>query len=126
MRTIDLFLNFPVADMNRNVLWHHPEGVDPADIARMNDFWGDDSWRKIAYTTERDLFGHPEKEDNKVVADGFRQRLRKVAGFKHVPEPLPMRNRNGATVYYLFFASHKQTAEHIVKAIFTKYSQRGA
>jgi three-Cys-motif partner protein len=125
-RAIDMFLNFPVADINRNVLWRHPEGVDAADLKRMNEFWGDDSWRQIAYTTKRDLFGHLEKEENEVVAEGFRQRLLKVAGFKHVPEPLPMRNTKGATVYYLFFASHKPTAENIVIDVFNKYRQRGA
>lgn len=126
MRTIDMFLNFPVADINRNVLWRHPEGVDAADLKRMNEFWGDDSWRQIAYTTTRDLFGHLDKEENEVVAEGFRQRLLRVAGFKHVPEPLPMRNTKGATVYYLFFASHKPTAENIVIDIFNRYRQRGA
>jgi three-Cys-motif partner protein len=125
MGSIDMFLNFPVADINRNVLWRHPEGVDPADLRRMNEFWGDDSWRQIAYTTKRDLFGHLEKEENEVVAEGFRQRLLKVAGFKHAPEPLPMRNTKGATVYYLFFASHKPAAENIITDIFNKYRQRG-
>ena len=125
MRSIDMFLNFPVADINRNVLWRHPEGVDPADLRRMNEFWGDDSWRQIAYTTKRDLFGHLEKEENEVVAEGFRQRLLKIAGFRHAPEPLPMRNTKGATVYYLFFASHKPAAEHIITDIFNKYRQRG-
>jgi three-Cys-motif partner protein len=125
MRSIDIFLNFPVADINRNVLWRHPEGVDPADLRRMNEFWGDDSWRQIAYTTKRDLFGHLEKEENEVVAEGFRQRLLKIAGFRHAPEPLPMRNTKGATVYYLFFASHKPAAENIITDIFNKYRQRG-
>ena len=126
MRSIDMFLNFPVADINRNVLWRHPEGVDAADLKRMTEFWGDDSWRQIAYTTKRDLFGHLDKEENEVVAEGFRQRLLRVAGFKHVPDPLPMRNTKGATVYYLFFASQKPTAENIVIDIFNKYRQRGA
>jgi len=44
--------------------------------------------------------------------------LRKIAGFKKVPEPLAMRNSRGSTVYYLFFASQKGTAEDIVKYIF--------
>jgi three-Cys-motif partner protein len=126
MRTIDMFLNFPVADMNRNVLWRHPEGVDDADIERMNGFWGDESWKSVAYTTERDLFKHLEKEENRVVAEGFRQRLLSVAGFKHVPEPLPMRNTKGAIVYYLFLASQKPAAEGIITDIFNKYRQRGA
>ena len=125
MRTIDMFLNFPVADMNRNVLWRHPEGVDAADLKRMNEFWGDESWREIAYTTKLNLFSYPEKEENAVVAEGFRQRLLKVARFKHVVKPLPMRNTKGAIVYYLFFASQKLAAEDIIVDIFRKYGQRG-
>jgi three-Cys-motif partner protein len=125
MKSIDMFLNFPVADMNRNVLWRNPEGVDTADIDRMNAFWGDDSWREIAYTTERSLFGFQEKVDNETVAEGFRERLLNVAGFKHVTEPLPMRNSKGVIVYYLFFASQKPVAMDIVEDVFNKYRERG-
>ncbi len=31
MKSVEVFLNFPVADMNRNVFWRHPGGVDEAD-----------------------------------------------------------------------------------------------
>jgi three-Cys-motif partner protein len=91
----------------------------------MNAFWGDDSWRRIAYTTERNLFGFAEKVDNETVAEGFRERLQNAAGFKHVPRPLPMRNSRGAVVYYLFFASQKPVAAGIVRDIFNKYRTRG-
>jgi len=36
-----------------------------------------------------------------------------------------MRNTKGATVYYLFFASHKPAAENTITDIFNKYRQRG-
>lgn len=36
-----------------------------------------------------------------------------------------MRNRKGAIVYYLFFASQKPAAENIVKDIFQKYRNKG-
>ena len=126
MKSIEIFLNFPVADMNRNVLWRNPDKVDPQQMARMTAFWGDDSWRQAAYTTESNLFGWEEKMDNYAVAEAFRMRLKKVAGFKYVPEPIPMRNNKGAIVYYLFFASQKPVAENIVKDIFNKYRTRGA
>jgi three-Cys-motif partner protein len=126
MRTLELFLNFPVADMNRNVLWRNPEGADPADLERMNAFWGDECWKQVAYSQQAGLFGPVlEKEDNEAVAGGFRKRLLDVAGFKHVPEPMPMRNSKGAIVYYLFFAAHKPVAADIVTDIFNKYRQRG-
>lgn len=121
MKSIDMFLNFPVADMNRNVLWRNPQGVDPADIERMNAFWGDDSWRNIAYSTTKNLFGYPEKEDNETVAEGFRMRLKEVGGFSYVPDPLPMRNSRNAIVYYLFFASQKPVAAEIIMDIFRTY-----
>jgi three-Cys-motif partner protein len=124
MKTIDLFLNFPVADMNRNVLWHDPEKVSSAQAARMTAFWGDESWRDNAYQTTGNSFEFPEKQSNDVVAEAFRQRLRRVAGFERVPDPLPMRNSNGAVVYYLFFASQVDTAERIVFDIFGKYRSK--
>jgi len=125
-RSIEVFLNFPVADMNRNVLWRNPEGVSEDDIARMNAYWGDNSWRDIAYTRRPGLFGEDEvKATNKQVAEAFRRRLTDIAGFAYVPEPIPMKNSRGAIVYYLFFASHKPVAEHIVKQIFDKYRHRG-
>ena len=126
LKTTEMFLNFPVMDMNRNVFWHNPELVDPRDVVRMTEFWGDESWRDVAYTTEWTLFGDEKKKtDNQTVADGFRKRVKDVAGFKYVPPPIPMRNDQGAIVYYLFFASHKAVAEKIITHIFDKFRDRG-
>jgi len=47
-----------------------------------------------------------------------------VAGFKFVPEPLPMINSTGAVVYYLFFASPNENGGRIVGEIFNKYRDR--
>jgi three-Cys-motif partner protein len=125
-RTIDLVLNFPVADMNRNAPWRDPTNVSALAKARMTAFWGDESWTQVAYTTKRGLFEEfPEKEDNETVANAFRKRLKDVAGFAHVTKPLPMRNSKGATVYYLFEASQKEVAVRIITDIFRKYGQRG-
>ncbi len=128
LQTIEIFLNFPVMDMNRNVLWRDPDGVTPEQRARMTAFWGDESWRGIAYqpAAQATLFGAPEaeKQPNDVVADAFRTRLREIAGYEYVPAPLPMRNRSRAVVYYLFFACHKPVAGKIVEQIFKKYRDR--
>jgi len=126
MRSIEIFLNFPVMDINMNVLKHDVNKVSPEQIERMNAFWGDDSWRKIGYVKSKQqvLFGEEsdEKTSNSELEQGFRKRLIEEAGFEYVPEPMPMRNSNNAIVYYLYFASQKPTAAHIVKAIFKKYS----
>lgn len=123
--TIDMFLNFPVMGMNRNVLWKNPDKVAPARSARFDEFWGDHSWEQAAYSTTGNLFGFPEKESNESIAVAFQKRLIDVAGFKHVPTPLPMRNSIGATIYYLFFASQVGVAGDIVTDIFEKYATVG-
>ncbi len=125
MKSIEIFLNFPIMDMNRNALWKDPDKVGELGITRMNSFWGDDSWRNVAYSTERNFFGIPEKEDNQAIVAGFQKRLKEIAGFEHVPNPIPMRNRTGTEVYYLFFASQKPVANKIIKAVFDKYRTRG-
>jgi len=75
--------------------------------------------------SDPDLFGNIdlEKFSNRKFATAFKERLKKIAGFQRVPEPLSMCNRNGSTVYYLFFASQKGTAEDIVKYIFDKFGR---
>ncbi|MCE5229177.1 three-Cys-motif partner protein TcmP [bacterium] len=124
-KVIEIFLNFPIQDMNRNVLRRDTGAVDDEQRARMNKFWGDESWKEAAYRKEIDMFKFEmaEKESNDAVAQAFRKRLNKIAGFKFVPNPLPMRNSKNAVVYYLFFASNNATGETIAKAIFKKYQK---
>jgi len=125
-KAIEIFLNFPVMDMNMNILWNKPNKVDKKQIDRMNAFWGDESWRDAAYEKQQGLFESiEEKTTNKAVAEAFRKRLNEVAGFKYVPEPIPMRNTNGAIIYYLFFASENKNGDKIVKEIFDKYKNKG-
>ena len=125
MKSIEFFLNFPIADMNRNVLLHQQNKVQPSQIERMNLFWGDDSWHQAAYkpSLQPTFFGDrpDEKTSNEAVVEAFRERLKKVARFSYVPKPVAMKNSTNAVVYYLFFASHKPVAAKIVTHIFKKY-----
>lgn len=126
MKTVEIFLNFPVMDMNMNVLRHDKSNVDEAQIARMDAFWGDESWRNAAYTKTPGLFHDiEEKTNNEAIARAFKKRLKEVAGFAFVPDPIPMRNTTGATVYYLFFASPNRIGAKIVNDIFHKYKNMG-
>lgn len=123
MRSVELFVNFPIQDMNRNVLRHDTSKVEAAQVARMTRFWGDNSWREAAYSSTGNLFGFEEKQTNDDMVRAYRRRLKEVAGFSYVPEPLPMRNSQNAVVYYLFFASPNDTGRRIVQDIFRKWSQ---
>ena len=125
-KVIEIFLNFPVMDMNMNVLWHKSDRVSVSQRERMTKYWGDNSWEDAAYPMTKGLFENmQEKASNLEVAEAFRQRLKNVAGFKYVPKPMPMRNTRGAVVYYLFFAAQKETASNILEDILSKYVHRG-
>lgn len=128
MNSIEIFLNFPVMDINMNVLKHDRDKVAPEQTERMNAFWGDESWKESLYTKSRQtcMFGEDpdEKVTNENLEAAFRNRLKEVACFKYVPKPMPMRNSNNAIVYYLYFASQNETGKKIVEAIFKKYSDR--
>ncbi|MDH4029109.1 MAG: three-Cys-motif partner protein TcmP, partial [Nitrospirota bacterium] len=77
MKSIEIFLNFPVMDMNMNILKKDPGKADPQQASRMTAFWGDETWRQAAYNTTGNLFGMEEKESNEAVVDAFRHRLKK-------------------------------------------------
>jgi len=122
MRSLEIFLNFMIMDANMNVLWRNPDKVKPEQAKRMTEFWGDESWRAAAYTNEPGLFGDiQEKKSNEAVLDAYCKRLRDVAGFEYVPTPIPMKNEQGPTIYYLVFASHNKTGNRIAESIFKKY-----
>jgi three-Cys-motif partner protein len=126
MRSVEIFYNFMIMDANMNILWRNPDKVPEDQLIRMDKVWGDRSWREAAYRTEPGLFGEMEaKANNEAIAEAFRMRFKKMAGFKYVPKPVPMLNEKGSVVYYLFFASPNQTGAHIVQYIFEKYRKRG-
>ena len=126
MKSIEIFLNFPIMDMNMNVLKRDMNKVDSKQASRMDAFWGNQTWHEAAYKTTPGLFCDiEEKETNEALVQAFQKRLREVAGFKFVPNPIPMRNSKGATVYYLLFASQNKTGGKIVSEIFSKYKNRG-
>lgn len=119
---MDMFLNFPVMDMNRNAIWKNPEKAPAKGKERLNKFWGDNSWENAAYSMERDLLGPLKvKQDNEVIVAAFIERLKNIAEFKFVADPLPMKNSSNAVVYYLIFAAQVPVAAKIVKDIFDKY-----
>jgi three-Cys-motif partner protein len=123
MKSVEIFLNFPIMDMNRNVF---RRGASAPKENQMTRFWGDDSWRSVAFREQPLLFGtEMQKAENHEIVTAFSNRLREVAGFEFVPEPLAMRNSAHATVYYLFFAGNNKTGARIVDWIFNDYRDKG-
>ncbi|MBW1741630.1 MAG: three-Cys-motif partner protein TcmP [Deltaproteobacteria bacterium] len=125
LRTTEIFLNFPLMDMNRNVLHKDLLSADQEQIERMNKFCGTEEWQNILYREQKDLFGQTYQMKiggNIELGKWFRKkRLQENAGFKFVPEPVLMRNSKGGPLFFLFFASHNENGKKIVNDIFNKY-----
>jgi three-Cys-motif partner protein len=115
-----------IMDINRNALRKDPDKSIASKVAQMTRLWGDDSWKDAGYDKVRTLFDDalPVKVTNERFAEAFRERLKKKAGFKFVPEPMPMKTKNNSVIYYLYFASQKPVAAEIVDYIFKKYGGR--
>lgn len=123
LKTIDIFINFPIMDINRNVLFEDFTKAAPEDIERMNDFWGDETWKELFYREQTTLFGdtqHVKIDNYRTLAKEFCKRLQQI-GFNDVPEPILMRNINNGPLYYLYFAPQKAVAKDIVNDIFNKH-----
>lgn len=127
MGSIEIFYNFMIMDANRNVLRRNPDRVSETQVKRMDQVWGDRTWRDKAHIKRPTLWGDAvdEKAGNDIMAEEFRKRLKEVAGFKYVPKPVPMRNEKGAIIYYLYFASPNNTGASIVEYIFNTYRTKG-
>ena len=127
MGIVDLILHFPIMDINRNAIWKNPHEVPYAGIERMNSFWGDETWKDIAYIDDpqQNLFGDSKKmkQENITIANAFKDRLKAHGKFQYVPNPIPMKNSRNAVVYYLFFASQDKTANKIANYLFNKYGE---
>jgi len=131
LKTIEIFLNFPLMDMNRNVLHKDLMTADPDQIERMNRFCGSEEWQDILYVEAKqmDLFRDAGESyrikvinSNIKLGDWFKkERLEKTAGFKFVPEPILMRNSKGGPLFFLFFGSHNEKGGKIVSDILNKY-----
>ena len=123
MKSVEIFLNFPIMDINMNAIKRNPEKVTSEQAMRMTRYWGDESWKDVAYSSNGMLFEDMKgKTDNETLAEAFRKRLINDAGFKIVPKPIALKNTTGATLYYLYFASQANVAGKIVGDIFKSHN----
>lgn len=125
-RSIEIFMNFMIMDINRNALREDPDKAVASKVAQMTRLWGDETWLDAGYDQVQTLFDYsvPVKVSNERFAEAFRERLEKRAGFKYVPKPMPMKTRTNSVIYYLYFASQKEAGMDIVSDIFNKYRLR--
>jgi three-Cys-motif partner protein len=122
-RSVEVFMNFMIMDINRNAMRKNPDKSIASKVAQMTRLWGDESWKDEGYDQVPTLWDEtvPVKVSNERFAEAFRQRLIKKAGFKFVPKPMPMKTKTNSVIYYLYFASQKEAGMDIVTYIFNKY-----
>jgi three-Cys-motif partner protein len=125
MKSVEIFFNFMLLGANRNVLWNvDPKTISPTRSDLMTRVWGTKRWPDELYERKLDLFGEVSmKVNNAQVIHAYRKRLR-AAGFKHVPEPIAMKNRMNAPLYYLFFCSQNAVAANIASDVMAPYRDR--
>ncbi len=125
-RAVEVFINFPVMQMNRNCKHEDISRILPGELDAMDRFWGDRSWHSAMFrpSAQANLFGHEEldKTENRDLVNAYCKRLKEIAGFGFVADPLAMRNSRQAIVYYLIFAGPNKTGWRIVQDIYRKYA----
>jgi three-Cys-motif partner protein len=81
MRSVEIFLNFPMLDINRNALLNDTSKADPAQVARLTRFWGDESWRDVVYESYGSEFFQLEikrRTSRSALVDAFQKRLKEI------------------------------------------------
>jgi three-Cys-motif partner protein len=123
-KDVELFLNYPVMDILRNGIRKKANALPESLKNRMDLFWGDSDWEKLAYETVDTILADPitvrkiDPEQNVIRA--YIERLRTVAGFAYVSKPVIMRF-GSSKLYYLIHAAQKPVASKIMKDIMSKY-----
>ena len=125
-RAVEVFINFPIHHMNRNCKHEDILTILPGELVAMDRFWGDRSWHSAMFrpSAQTNLFGDAEmdKTENRDLVNAYCKRLKEVAGFGFVADPLPMRNSQNAIIYYLIFAGPNKIGWKIVQDIYRKYA----
>ena len=117
--TFEVFINFPLMDISRNVVRDHLDLVDSDQAQRMTNLWGSDQWMLLLYPPA--LIGRPktqEKRIDRLLSIAFGERLKTV--FQCVSDHVIMRSSTGSPLYSLIWAGHKPVAMKIVNQVFGK------
>jgi three-Cys-motif partner protein len=130
-KQIEVLLNFSTMGMNLNAALRDPAKIKAEYARNMNQQWGDDSWKEVAYSeVKSSLFpdeeGYLQKAKNDSIMMAFKGRLKTKGGFAFISDPVPFVDpRANAAIYYLFFASPKEVGVNIFNDIIKKIDRDG-
>jgi len=127
-RSIELFLNWSIMDINRNIALTDTSKLSPEAKARMRDVWGDDNWTGQFYAKQLSLLaGHPDRDQKRsyrTFIEAYCKRLKEVAGFAFVPKPVLIVGGRNQPLYYLVFASNNETGARIAGHLLRREERR--
>ena len=125
-RTIEVFINIPIMDINRNIRRQDKDQISEESRKRMTLFWGP-GWDADFFSEQPDLFGGSEivlqPRSAREVGNLYRKRLRQLFPFCTVP--VVLRNSINAPLYGLIFGGHNRTGMNIAEEVFQKFEKIG-
>ena len=63
---MDVFLNFMIMDINRNVLRKNPDKAIQSKVEQLTRLWGDETWRGRYFQEVRGTVTHGDKFTNRM------------------------------------------------------------
>lgn len=122
-KSFDIFMNLCTMGLLRLLNRRGP--LLPRHKEVISTVMGDPAAVAGLYNSQVDLFGETHTRrphvSHEAVASRYLEQVRTL--FKHVSQPVVMRNSKGAPLYVLFLASHNQTAIKITNDIFSRYER---
>lgn len=125
-RTIEVFINIPIMDINRNIRRKDKDHVSEESRERMTLFWGP-GWDTDFFEEVPDLFGQAQirlrPQSARQVGNLYRRRLLEL--FRFCTVPVVLRKSMNAPLYGLIFAGHNKTGMRIAEDIFHQFEKMG-
>jgi three-Cys-motif partner protein len=124
-QAVDAIIHFPTMDAHRTVLRKDQGKISAAMRAKMNAYWGDESWFDDVYNTHGMLPMEGlslRKREPEALIQAFKKRLVDVAGFVVVSNGIPMRNSTGNVIYHLLVCSHSKKAADVIRPLGKHFS----
>lgn len=124
-RTIEVLVNFPVMDINRNVRLKNKNRISEESRERMGRFWGP-GWEGEIFEERQGLFEiETVLKPQSAKELGYRYQNRLLEIFRFCTIPVVLRNSTNAPLYCLIFAGHNKTGANIAEDIFGKFEKMG-
>ncbi|MBP7733493.1 MAG: three-Cys-motif partner protein TcmP [Caldisericia bacterium] len=121
----DLIVNFSIFDIQRNAGHVNKFSLDPAQVSRIDDFFGGHDWYSLTRISKPSLFDAEADEKNPrfeiELVNLYKEKLQKEFGY--ASNGIRFQNSTNASLFYIIFASHHPKGLDIANWFVKKYSK---